>query len=181
MEQPFSSFIVLFPYFFFLSQCHVTFFFVFFTAVSFLCLLFFYSNLLFFFFLKPKQCVNSSSVPISGWSLGVFPHPSPYQPIYSSVPICCSALAWHLSLSSAIQSGFSCVCVYLSISPCAHIHMVCAQICIGSSLPCIFYVSTYCSGRISHVLHICGVSFSIPFPDGVVMGIPCKAPHLFLC
>lgn len=65
--------------------------------------------------------------------------------------------------------------VYIPISPCARTfsnsHMVYTQICISSLLPCLFSTSTYHSGRISQMCNICGMSFSVPFPIGGVMGI----------
>lgn len=111
MEQPFSSFIVLFPYFFFLSQCHVTFFFVFFTAVSFLCLLFFYSNLLFFFFLNLSNVLIPPVSQFLGEVWGFFPilhHTNLYILLFLSVVL----LLPDTSLCPLLFSLVFLVCVY---------------------------------------------------------------------
>lgn len=46
--------------------------------------------------------------------VGFFFHPSPYQPVCYAVPICCSALAWHLSLILCCSVWFF-ICVYIPI------------------------------------------------------------------
>lgn len=110
-----------------------------------------------------------------------FFYPSPYQPVYFSAPTCCSALLRHLFLILC----YSLLYVYIPLSPCAHVfshsHVVYSQICISSSLPCMFYASAYHSGRISQMYSICGMSFSIPFPIRGVMGIQLQDPAYVLC
>lgn len=101
-----------------------------------------YSNtpvLPFWFFNLSKVFIPSVSQ-FLGEDFSFF-HPSPYQPIYYSVPICCSALAWHLSLILCCSVWFFicvpihklisiwCVLKYVLVTlcPASFIHLLTAQ------------------------------------------------------